>query len=208
MSLKNLAICAATAGSAVAAISVDKIGNIASKCRSALMKEKSLIALCLTLLIVTTACKPTEQGYKAAYDAAKAKREYVDPDQEILTGGHRLLNENASNWKVIGNDSLQIQTIRISPEKGEAWPQSGPYRLAVAMFKMDTNARSLLENLKGKGCNNAILAGDGKGKHFVIAGSATYPDSLGMVLNDFRLRNPEFPFIGLTPAVPVIIVSR
>lgn len=208
MHLKTLAICAATAGSAVAAISVDKFGITASKCRSALIKKKSMIALCLTLLIATTACKPTEQGYKAAYDAAKAKREYVDPDQDILTGGHRLLNENASNWKVIGKDSLQIQSIRISPKKGELWPQSGPYRLAVAMFKLDTNAHSLLEDLKEKGCNNAILAGDGKGKHFVIAGSATYPDSLGAVLNDFRLRNPEFTFIGMTPAAPVIIISR
>lgn len=172
------------------------------------MKGKTLTVLCVSLLLIGTACKPTEQGYRSAYDAAKAKREYVDPDQELITGGHRLLNEDASNWKVIGKDSLQIQMIRISPEKGESWPQSGPYRLAVAMFKMDTNARSLLEDLKSNGCNNATLAADGKGKHFVIAGSATYPDSLGAVLDDFRHRNPGFPFIGMTPAAPVIIISK
>ncbi|MBO5444848.1 MAG: hypothetical protein J5995_05835 [Muribaculaceae bacterium] len=171
------------------------------------MKGKALIAIC-ALLLLAAGCKPTEKGYKAAYDAAKAKREYVDPELELLTGGHRLLDDGASNWKVIGSDSLQVQTIRISPGKGEQWPQSGPYRLAVAMFKMDTNAGSLLSDLQAKGCVNARVAADGKGKHYIIAGSATSADSLGAVLSDFRQRNPDFPYIGMTPPAPIIIISR
>ena len=159
-------------------------------------------------VLLLAGCKPTEKGYQAAYDAAKAKREYKDPDQELLTGGHKLLNDDASNWKVIGNDSLQIQHVRISPEDGKAWPQSGPYRLAVAMFKMNTNALSMLKDLDGKGGLTPIAATDGRGRHFIIAGSATYPDSLGMVLDTFRKANPGFRYIGMEPEQAAIIVSR
>ncbi len=153
-------------------------------------------------------CKPTEKGYRTAYEAAKSKRDKVDPDDAVLTGGHRLLDENASNWKVIGNDSLQLQHLFLSPQPGSKWPQSGPYRLAVAMFKMTTNANSMLKDIKGKGTLTPIIASDGQGRHFIIAGSATYADSLGNVLATFRKENPGFQYIGLTPAKPVILVGR
>lgn len=161
----------------------------------------------ILLLAVTVGCKPTEKGYKQAYDAAKAKREYVDPDTELLTGGHKLLDENSSNWKVIGNDTLQIQHLRISPENGEKWPQTGPYRLAVAMFKMNTNSTSMLKDIK-KGNLKPVIATDGKDRHFIVAGSATTADSLKYVLDAFKKENPGFRYIGLTPEQPLIVVSR
>lgn len=159
------------------------------------------------LLTMAVGCKPTEKGYQQAYDAAKAKREYVDPDAELLTGGHKLLDENSTNWVILGNDTLQLQHFHIKPENGKSWPQAGPYRLAVAMFKMSTNSTSMLNDIK-KGNLTPIVATDGKDRHFIIAGSSTTTDSLAQVLATFRKENPGFRHIGLSPEVPVVVVSR
>lgn len=163
----------------------------------------------ITLLFsMLYSCKPTEKGYRQAYEAAKSKREQVDPEEDILTGGHKLLNEESTNWKVLAGDSLQVQHMFLKPTDGMKWPQSGPYRLAVAMFKMTTNAKSMLEDLKGKGSLTPVIATDGKDKYYIIAGSATYADSLGNVLTTFRKEHPGFQCIGLTPEKPLIVVGR
>ncbi|MDE6290453.1 MAG: hypothetical protein K2M16_02870 [Muribaculaceae bacterium] len=88
------------------------------------------------------------------------------------------------------------------------WPQSGPYRLAVAMLKMTTNANSMLADLKKKSTLEPVVATDGKDSYYIIAGSATYADSLGNVMATFKRENPGFQYIGLTPQQPLIIVGR
>ena len=173
------------------------------------MKMKIRVILTLFVLIMSfSGCKPTEKGYRQAYEAAKSKREQVDPDDELLTGGHRLLNQESTNWRVLAGDSLQIQHMFLKPTEGEKWPESGPYRLAVAMFKMTTNANSMLSDLKKKSSLKPVIATDGKDKYYIIAGSATYLDSLGNVLTTFRKEHPGFQCIGLNPAKPVIVVGR
>ncbi|MDE6057947.1 MAG: hypothetical protein K2F93_08020, partial [Muribaculaceae bacterium] len=108
------------------------------------MRIKIKTPLMLLLLVaMLCGCKPTEKGYRQAYEAAKNKREQKDPDEDLLTGGHRLLSEEASNWRVIDGDSLQLQHKFLKPIGDAKWPQEGPYRLAVAMLKMTTNANSM-----------------------------------------------------------------
>ena len=160
------------------------------------------------LLVTLAGCKPTEKGYRQAYEAAKSKREQKDPDEDILTGGHRLLSEEATNWRVIDGDSLQLEHKFLKPVNGSKWPQSGPYRLAVAMLKMTTNANSMLADLKKGRSVTPVVATDGKDSYYIIAGSATYVDSLGSVLKTFKRENPGFQYIGLAGGRPVIIVGR
>lgn len=165
----------------------------------------------LTLIVLTATfagCKPTEKGYQQAYDAARSKREQKDPDDDLLTGGHRLLTEEATNWRVIDGDSLQLQHKFLKPLDGNSWPQSGPYRLAVAMMKMTTNAKSMLADLKKNRSLTPVIATDGKDTYYIIAGSASYVDSLGNVLSTFKRENPGFRYIGLTPEQPLIIMGR
>ena len=66
----------------------------------------------------------------------------------------------------------------------------------------------MLEDLKRKGKLNPVIATDGKDKYYIIAGSATYADSLGNVLTTFKKEHPGFQCIGLTPAKPLILVGR
>ena len=168
---------------------------------------KVILSLCMILPIFAS-CKPTEKGYQQAYEAAKSKREQVDPDDDLLTGGHKLLSEESTNWKVLAGDSLQIQHKFLKPTDGTAWPQSGPYRLAVAMLKMTTNAKSMLEDLQKSKSLTPVIATDGKDTYYIVAGSASYVDSLGNVLTTFKKENPKFQYIGLTGDLPVIIVGR
>lgn len=172
------------------------------------MKLTKLIFASVVLLIMAGSCKPTEKNYKAAYDAAIAKRQYKDPDEELLTGGHKLLNDESVNWVVFGKDSLQTERIWLKPFEGEQWPQSGPYRLAVAMFKMSTNATSELEGLKIHRNLTPIIAQDGQKRLFLIAGSATTQDSLAAVLATFRKEVPNFTYIGMADSKPLVIFSR
>ena len=172
---------------------------------------KITLRLTLTLCLLggmLYSCKPTEKGYQQAYEAAKSKRQQKDPDEDLLTGGHKLLNEAPSNWRVLDGDSLQLEHKLIKPIKDSKWPQSGPYRLAVAMFKMTTNANSMLEDLKKGRSLTPVIATDGKDTYYIVVGSATYVDSLGNVLSTFKKENPGFQYIGLTPARPVILVGR
>lgn len=173
------------------------------------MKTQIRIILTLFLLLpMLYSCKPTEKGYQQAYDAAKSKREQKDPDEDLLTGGHKLLSEEASNWRIIDADSLQLQHKFLKPVKDSKWPQAGPYRLAVAMFKMTTNANSMLADLKNGRSLTPVLATDGKDTYYIIAGSATYVDSLSNVLSTFKRENPGFQYIGLTGGRPEVIVGR
>ena len=173
------------------------------------MKTKIRAILTLCVLIATlTGCKPTEKGYRQAYEAAKSKREQKDPDEDLLTGGHKLLSEEATNWRIIDGDSLQLQHKFTKPVDAGKWPQSGPYRLAVAMFKMTTNANSLLSDLKKGRSLEPVIATDGKDTYYIIAGSATYIDSLSNVLATFKHENPGFQYIGLPEGKPIIMVGR
>lgn len=170
---------------------------------------KPYIPLILTAALCSgtlTSCKPTEKGYRSAYEAAKNKREQADPDL-LLLGGHKLLTDDATNWKRLGGDSLQVMHIMLKPDNGAKWPETGPYRLAVAMFKMTTNANSMLKDLEG-GKLRPVSATDGKDRHYIIAGSATYADSLANVLATFRKEHPGFRHIGMPGEAPVVIVGK
>lgn len=160
------------------------------------------------LLVLFASCKPTEKNYQAAYDAAKAKREYVDPDQALLTGGHAILSEDASAWVTVGKDSLQLVRTFLKPTDSTGWAEKGPYRLAVAMFKMSTNANSLADDLKSKGGADPVVARDGEDRLFLIVGSGPTTESLGAALESFRKKNPDFPYIGMNPPMPIVIFSR
>lgn len=173
------------------------------------MKTIKLISAAIILIGLATSCKPTEKGYAQAYKAAISKRTQEDPEEDILTGGHRLLTEEATNWKVIAGDSLALEHKFIKPADGGKWPESGPYRIAVAKFRMTTNAKSILQDLtKKKSQLTPVIATDGKDSYYIIAGSATYLDSLSNVLGTFKKEHPGFRYIGLTPERPVVIVGR
>ncbi|MGM9816287.1 MAG: hypothetical protein ACI304_04430 [Lepagella sp.] len=154
-------------------------------------------ALLLTILV---GCKPTEQNYKAAYDAALAKREQAAIEQMRPATG--LLSDDGPQMRIIGADTVYVNRAVIRTEDNKR-PQ-GSWAVAVGMFKMDTNARAAAENLKSEGWKDAFMAKSTGSVYYSILGTATSLDDANAIQKDFRSKHPDYPFIGL-PGAPVLL---
>lgn len=139
--------------------------------------------LALTLIVVVlSGCKPTEAGYREAYQRAVANAK--DKDREGLTDEEYMLiqKENAPKYRRIGQDSVAYLHKALTPEPANI--EVNPLRhfnLAVGKFRMPTNARSLSNRLKERGFSSYI-GKDADSDYFVIVGgSATDNDIPGLM---------------------------
>ncbi len=147
-------------------------------------------------------CKPTEKNYKAAYDAAIAKREKANSDGLLPADG--LLHDDGPKKQDIAGESLYVLVERTNPL--ESGGEVKGYSVAVAMFKMPTNAKSGAESLKEKGYDAFAVRAKGD-KYFILAGSyATAMEAKECYLK-FIKDFPEYSYIGL-PGSPVILTNR
>lgn len=121
-------------------------------------------------LLLCVACKPSEDNYKSAYDAAK---------QHQITGDSlvdaNLMNNQMPRSMVFGNDTLPVLTdyIRITANGGADTNQSAVkrYCVAVGKFKQVFNARSMRARLISQGYSEAIVLHNTTKDYFVIAAS-------------------------------------
>ncbi len=158
------------------------------------MKKKTEIiksvAVSVTLLFgvwLMSGCKPTEQGYRAAYDAARQKREAAAAEMMIPVSG--LLSADGPQWR--------ITKERVRGADGEKLPL---WLLAVGVYRMDTNARAQAASLRG-----AAMAVRGEGdRWYCVADTASGLDGIMAARKRFMASHPDFPYIGL-PASPVIV---
>ena len=114
------------------------------------MKKKTEIiksvAVSVTLLFgvwLMSGCKPTEQGYRAAYDAARQKREAAAAEMMIPVSG--LLSDDGPQRRIIDGDTLFVTKERVRGADGENLPR---WLLAVGVYRMDTNARAQAASYK------------------------------------------------------------
>lgn len=166
------------------------------------MKRYSLILAGL-LILLATACKPTEQGYKAAYDAAKEKREAAlsDIGVEIPEGG--LQQVDGAQLREVNGVKVYVLNQRIKPiTEGMSLP--GSYNVAVGTYKMSTNAKAQSEALVAEGYN-AFPAKEGQGMYYTIAGSFPSIDEAVKFYTEYQ-RGKDRVYVGL-PNAPIIIYS-
>lgn len=145
-------------------------------------------------------CKPTEKNYKSAYDAALAKREQAAAEQMRPATG--LLSDDGPTMKVVDGDTLFVTRERLRLPDGKR--PEGEWGVAVALFKMSTNASATVDNLKEAGLPTAVYVKGTEGRHYALADITATLDSARVVVKDFRHAFPDYPFIGL-PGAPVII---
>lgn len=158
---------------------------------------KKVLSIMALAAIALTSCKPTEKNYREAYDVAVSKREKVN--ESLAADG--LISEDGPRREIIGGDTLYFVNDVIRHEDGNT-----PFKalnVAVAVFNMNTNARSGAASLKGKGYDaQAARALDDK--WYVIAGSFDTMDDTREFITRFIRENPGYPYIGLSGS-PVII---
>ena len=167
------------------------------------MRIKRLIPICISAVVaalIFVSCKPTEKNYKAAYDAAKAKREQAAAEQMRPATG--LMTDDGPKLRVIAGDTLFMSQERLRMPDGSRVP--GHWAVAVALFKMNTNARASAEALRDKGYDRAVAVNAPEGRHYALATTVSTLDSAKMAVGEFRTANPDYPYIGL-PGAPVII---
>lgn len=170
------------------------------------MNKKIWIFLAFTLCagLALTGCKPTEKNYKSAYDAALAKNkaEQTDPDLNLPSGGFQRLGEPEK--RELDGITYLYKFQRLNPF--ESGIELQRYGVAVALYKMPTNCRAQVANLKEEGYE-AVGAKSSDGEFYVLL--ATYPTLEEAVRNSVKYQqtHKDTPFVGL-PDSPVILQTR
>ena len=166
---------------------------------------KRIVPIFLFLILALTGCKPTEKGYKAAYDAALGKREAARADiidASIPEGA--LQDVDGPQLKEVDGVKVYVLNQRIkAAEEGESLP--GNYNVAVGCYKMVTNCRSQVNTLRGDGLE-AYAAQDSDGMFYTIAGSFKFLSEAVKFSEKYRAGKDRV-FVGL-PNAPVIIYSQ
>lgn len=169
------------------------------------MKKILIVIMFAMALLGFTGCKPTEKNYKAAYDAARQKRQAVqEQDAELVIPGGVLQQADAPVARVIGGDTVRYIVERLKVIDGTE-QTIHRYNVAVSKYKMKTNCSAQVSDLVSRGYE-AFGARNVDGEFYVIAGSY---DNLGEAVafdRTFRERERNHVYSGL-PSVPVIIES-
>ncbi len=149
-------------------------------------------------------CKPTEAGYRDAYQRATANAK--DKEREGLTDEEYALiqKENAPKFRKIGIDSVAYIHRALTPESSsEGENPVRNYNLAVGKFRMPTNARSFCSRLHEQGFASYI-ARDADSDCYVMAGGYDSDTEIPLLLSRFAASG--LPCSGLDR--PLLIITK
>ncbi|MDE7412268.1 MAG: SPOR domain-containing protein [Muribaculaceae bacterium] len=162
--------------------------------------KKELIILGASLLLLV-GCKPTENNYRSAYEAAKNKREAANAEAMMPATG--LLSDDGVMRKVVDGDTVYVSRDRLRRDSVSSRILN-TYNVAVGVFKMNTNARAQAAALREAGYKDAIAVETTGDRWYTIAGCFPSLGDAQTFIKDFMAKNKDYPFIGL-PASPVIV---
>lgn len=161
--------------------------------------------IAIGLLMLVPACKPTEKNYQSAYEVAQRKKQAeaaVDPDMVIPAGGLQSLD--APRTTEVGGEKLIVKRF---PIKGigdeQPAPTIGHYNVAVAKYKMPTNAKAQTEDLVAAGYDAFAVQGSDGYYYVVAAVSSTLEEAVPFVKAYKKSHKPE-QLIGLEGDVLII----
>lgn len=149
--------------------------------------------------VAMTGCKPTESGYRKAYEQAQQKQAREEAARRELQRGEQL----------VGNGALQeVDGCKIERLCGDSvWTlhtrfalkdSVSPYSLAVARMKMPANAHSMTEEY---GAGRVVKSG---GFYYVLMAESDSCEDVTGALRRFKAIYPEYKAINL-PGLTVIV---
>lgn len=159
----------------------------------------------LLFILAFSGCKPTEKGYKSAYDAALNKRQQTlaDYDSEIPSGAGVIQSTDGPQLKEINGKNCYLLNERLRSLEGNPALKE-PYNIAVACYKMPTNCKAQVSDLISQGYP-AFGAQTGDEKFYVIISAFTNLEEA--VEMSEKIKKKFHVFVGL-PDSPVIIYSN
>lgn len=168
---------------------------------------KAILYFALAFLILATAsCKPTEKNYQAAYDRAFEAAQRRAQAQESSATGATLNSMEGIRTEVVGSDTLLVGGNSVRPFETTIRPDGNSIGIAVANYKVPTNARRHLADLK-KEYPDALIATDGEDNYYVMVKRvASLPDAAD-ALRVFDLAHPSYSYLGLSGR-PLLLYIR
>lgn len=152
------------------------------------------------LLLTAVGCKPTEKNYKAAYDAALAKRQTkIDADLGVPEEG--LIVEGAPVRRTFDDTQVWYLVTSIGAlDEGSLPP--GRFNVATGAFKMPVNALDQARTLRGRGYESLAVRGENDLFYTVVSTEDSISGAVAFY-KEFIDRNPEFTYVGL-PSLTII----
>ena len=157
----------------------------------------------ILITLILSSCKPTEQGYKAAYDAALNKRELAKDYTDVNLPEGAIIQTDGPILREIDGENVYVQNIRIKPYS-EYSVLPGTYNVAIGVYKMNTNCAAQVKNLREEGFD-AFVAKDTEDRYYYIVGSFDSVKEAIELSNKYQKKKNRV-YIGL-PDAPVIIYS-
>lgn len=165
---------------------------------------KIFLSIFSFFILAFIGCKPTEQGYKNAYDAALNKREAAMGDMGVNLPKGALQQVDGPQLRKMAGGEFYFIGKNLSPmEEGKTLP--GNYNVVAGEFKMPTNCRALVATLREEGFE-AFVAEDKEEKFYSVAGSFDSEKEAADCYKKLQEMKDRV-YVGL-PGAPVIIYSR
>lgn len=159
------------------------------------MTKTLIYTLAFVLLLSLASCKPTEQNYKKAYDAAMAKQKGSQYDADLGLDLSTLTPDDAPLTAAVGEGKVKVKTLAIRILGDEnAEPQQ--YNVCVGIYKMPTNAKSHAENLRLLGYEAFVMI-DGEDNYHTIVRAFDSWDEAAAFAGEFKASHKDEKYIGL-----------
>lgn len=159
---------------------------------------KLIPILLISLPLLVSSCKTTEENYRSAYEVAKAKQTEGLTDREIAA----MQREESLPKVVYKGDSIPLKSVYVkSADSGEAAVTPLRYNVVVTSFKQQFNARSVLTRLREAGYSTSLLLEDKTGRYYVAASTTASLDSALITLHALEKSSP----LPIRPPYPYIL---
>lgn len=131
------------------------------------MKQATIAAGILLLVIATTGCRTTEENYRSSYEAAivKAKEKQAEGVDSITY--NKILEQQRPKMRVVEGDSARMVTDYAWQSYGKEYPLK-KYNVVVGAMRQKFNAEAFCDRLRTLGCQSYVIT-NYKHDYFVIA---------------------------------------
>lgn len=167
---------------------------------------KRILLAALGSILLLTACKPTEKNYQSAYEKAHEAAVKKSELENTSVTGNRLESIDGARREVVGQDTVVVGRQLVKPFESEETASEGRVGIAIAKYKMPTNARRHLQDVK-KEYPEALVATDGQDNYYVMIKRVASLDEAVDPIRVYELKHPDFPYMGLEGSPVVFFFS-